>query len=91
MLWSLYVDDGALVERLESADSAQELINRIFELLGTPLSEDKRSAMSEKDDFFGVVHDCNNAPTTGKVSCTPRPAVLTKPLGMLQRFLDKNS
>ena len=48
LLWSMYVDDGASVEPAESADSAQVLINRIFELLGTPLSEDKRSAIMSR-------------------------------------------
>jgi hypothetical protein len=87
----MYVDDGALIEPTISASSAQTLINHIFELMGTPLSEDKRSLMSTQDDFIGVVHDFKDVPTTGKVSCTPRPALLTKALAMLQSFLDRNS
>ena len=86
LLWTVYVDDGALIEFTRAVALAQELINTVFTALGAPLSPDKRTQMAPQGDLLGVVHDLTSIPQHQVVQCSPRQALLDKTKGMLNNY-----
>ena len=61
LLWSMYVDDGSLVDALTAGQAGQELASVLFEALGSPLAPHKRKPMASANDFLGVRHDLSRA------------------------------
>ena len=78
LLWSMYVDDGNLVDLEEAECEGQLLTHAIFEACGARLSSEKRISMSAKNDFLGVLHDFVAIPETGAIVFSPRPELLAK-------------
>ena len=69
LLWSMYVDDGTLIEPSEAATEAQTLINDMFNTLGFPLADKKRILVANEGDFLGVVHNLKQVAVSGVTSC----------------------
>jgi hypothetical protein len=57
LLYSMYVDDGILVDGRCARGAGQALVHAVFEAVGAPLAEEKRTAMASQGTFLGVDHD----------------------------------
>ena len=90
VLWTMYVDDGALIEFTRAAPRSQELINAFFTALGALLFADERTQMAPQDDVLGVVHDLTSIPQHQVVECNPRQALLDKANAILNGFMKEN-
>ena len=62
----------------------------MFDTLGCPLADKKRTLMADEGDFLGVVHNLKVVAVSGVTTCTPRAALLKKATEMLKGFLKEN-
>jgi len=86
MMWSMYVDDGNVLDFVKAEKKGQNLINTYFTTIGTPLQEDKRVLMSSECTFLGIVHDMSTFHTEYCISFWPRDRLLLKLKLMLKQF-----
>ena len=86
LLWMMYVDDGDIVDFITAKGTGQQAIEHLFELLGAPLSPDKKTPMDTKADFLGITHDFRAIASEGVVRFWPRDQVCKNIRTMLQAF-----
>ena len=72
----MYVDDGQLTEPSLSEATAQQLIERFFELMGMLLAADKRQDLDEEGLFLGIAHSFAEMAVTGDIVFWPRQEIL---------------
>ena len=77
-LWSMYVDDGNIVDFKAAKGSGQSSIHTLFDCLGSPLDLAKRELMSDKCVFLGVVHDMTKFHIDRTITFWPRERLLNK-------------
>ena len=81
----------SMMERLWNQLSQYRASSTPFLIYWVSHSDETRTRMSEDGDFLGVVHNYNRTTVSSKVTCTPRPMLLTKAIGMLHGFLGTSS
>ena len=81
-MWSMYVDDGVLIDAACAQQSGQDLASEFFAALGSPLAPHKRKCMAAENDFLGVRHDLSDA-LGGSVKFWARQALHDKCQSML--------
>ena len=86
LLWSMYVDDGKLVDNETAKWSGQVLVGKLFNLLGTRFKKEKRVWMSKQNDFLGIIHDFSEIAKKKIISFWPRDSLCTKIQESLESF-----
>ena len=86
LLWSMYVDDGSLVDLAQAKGSGQALLHAFFDAIGSGLSEAKRIWMSQESTFLGVVHSFVFLQAEGEVRFWPKEAIAEELRHQIQRF-----
>ena len=89
-VWTMYVDDGNVIDLQSARGRGQHLIHVLFELLGTKLSDEvgKRRPMEPSGDFLGLVHDLATIVTEGVIRFWLRDSLITKMSEMLTKFVE---
>ena len=91
LMWSMYVDDGSLVDAEAAGESGQQAAASMFQDMGTPLAVEKRKKMSVRNDFLGIQHDLGQALASGTVAFWVRQALHDKVHGMLRTHIEQDS
>jgi len=86
LLWSMFVDDGNLIDLAEAKGEGQNLVGTLFRLLGAPLAKEKRVLMNVENDFLGIIHDLREQVTRARISFWPRDSLCVKINGFLDQF-----
>ena len=89
--WHAIVVCTSMMERLWNQLSQYRASSAPLLTYWVSHSDEKRTRMSEDGGFLGVVHNYNRTTVSSKVTCTPRPMLFTKAIGMWQGLLDTNS
>ena len=78
LVWTMYVDDGYLIDLQSARGSGQHLIHVLFELLGTHLSKEpgKHRPIEPSGDFLGLVHVLAAIMTQVVIGFWPRDSLI---------------
>ena len=90
ILWSMYVDDGTLMDLQVAKAAGQAAIGQVFALFGAPLADRKRLPMAAINPFLGVFHDVSQAAARGVVYFWPSEKVAEKALYLLDSMVGRN-
>ena len=72
LLWSIYVDDGDLIDLAAAKGSGQALIGTMFQLMGAELRAKKRHLMDPTGEFLGLAHDLSDVASQQIETVWPR-------------------
>eukprot|EP00972_Heterocapsa_arctica_P027031 3975900-Heterocapsa_arctica.AAC.1 len=78
LAFSMYSDDGLLLDSAIAKGAGQQLLHVLFECIGAPLSVEKRTAMATVAQFLGIQHDLTEALTAYLVRFWAREGLDTK-------------
>ncbi len=78
VLWSMYFDDGNIIDFASAKGEGQRLVQVLFACCGQPLSPPKRQRMAAQGDFLGLMHDMSGAIADGEIVFWPRPTLVKK-------------